>query len=741
MTTFLQKFTDNLTIVVGNPPYTGSFNKQKTTPKDVETFLGHLKLLIPYFCRHPRSIIDEIEALKENGLDSTLQDLQRLTRGNSNVWRGTIGEAIATAYVLSCTNYQIPIFKLRLAANRKQAMHGDDLLGFQFNSDGTPKSLLVLEAKNYQTPNQAVKNASEGLLETQNSSPTLFDFIINALDEKGKYQQSKLVKRFLNPYTYSYGTQYHAFIVSQQDKWKDDYFDKVGETYATPLIVNAFLIPYWEMHQNNLTLSQNKEPTRLILPPIEVNELEEIRNLLAHPTFKNEHNQLASEALASDLKIEQRANYVYDRRKLEKAAHYLSISGLNLIDEEDEAEKALKEAAVIHERLAILSLEDGRFQKACGNIIESALIYSIAGYNANAKVLIEKILNRDEIKEILISNVPRLFLTYLLTGEISKLQDILASFFLKHQQQESENKQYEKLEDEEWMDAIIDKVSSVGNWLTAKTFATFTHYLRTGNEEYLEKIIELSQLAAKQYATVNDYSSYILLNSLSKYFYSIITSSTHKLVKSSLSKYDEGWKLYLRFLSTLGKFPMPTLWKSQQKALKENLLGKKSLVVSMPTSAGKTKTVELAIYQALKDNLNKICVYVVPTKALACEVEDSLSKSLSRVGIGVSILYGGYDFSHLEEDILKDSQVFVLTPEKLDLLIRKSDEFKNRLSLIIIDEVHDSASPNTRSLTAELIYSRLLYIAEKIKSRLYASRQLLTILPISLNGFLEMKTV
>jgi replicative superfamily II helicase len=137
----------------------------------------------------------------------------------------------------------------------------------------------------------------------------------------------------------------------------------------------------------------------------------------------------------------------------------------------------------------------------------------------------------------------------------------------------------------------------------------------------------------------------------------------------------------------------------------------------MPTSAGKTKTVEIAIYHALKNKSDRICAYVVPTRALAYEVESSLSISLSRVNIGVSILYGGYDFSQLEEDILQDNQVFVLTPEKLDLLTRSNEEFKNKLALIIIDEAHDSAAANSRSLRQELTYSRVLAIAEKNHAR------------------------
>ena len=484
------------------------------------------------------------------------------------------------------------------------------------------------------------------------------------------------------------------------------------------MTVNAFLISSWEAKQANLTVQDNQEPTKLSLPPVEVNELQEARSLLTHPVFQKEQNQLASEALAIALNIEQRANYKYDQHKLEQAAHYLSISGLNLLQEEsDEAESVLKEAAVIHERLATLRIENNALQKACENIIESALLYSIAGYNANAKVLVEKVTHQTDITEVLLRNPPRLFLVHLFTGQISNLQNALATFFHQFKSRTLNDEQCQELTDNEQMDLIAEKVSDIGDWLTAKMFATFTQYLRTGNEEYSDRICRLAQSAAQQYATTSNYSSYILLNSLSKYLCNLINSSTHKLVRASLGELDEKWKLYLRFLSTLGRFPILTLWKSQRKALKEGILEDQSLVISMPTSAGKTKTVELAIYQSLKDNPNKVCVYVVPTKALACEVEDSLSISLSRVKIGVSILYGEYGFSHLEEDIIRKNQVFVLTPEKLDLLIRKSNEFKQKLALIIIDEVHDFASASLRSLSAELIYSRLLYIANKIQIR------------------------
>jgi replicative superfamily II helicase len=264
---------------------------------------------------------------------------------------------------------------------------------------------------------------------------------------------------------------------------------------------------------------------------------------------------------------------------------------------------------------------------------------------------------------------------------------------------------------------VSEKISNIGDYLTAKAFAYFIQYLRTGDELHQTEIIKFTVAAGKQYATVGDYRSYVLLTSIGKHLQGLIDSSTQRLVRLCLTDIQDGWELYLRFLSTLGKFPMMSMWKSQQKALRDGLLEDKSLIIAMPTSAGKTKTVEMAIYQALKNKPDKICAYVVPTRALAYEIESSLSISLSRVNIGVSILYGGYDFSQLEEDILQDNQVFVLTPEKLDLLTRNSEEFKNKLALIIIDEVHDSAAASPRSLRQELTYSRILTIAEKNHAR------------------------
>jgi hypothetical protein len=189
---FLKAFINNLVTISFPTPIEEQIKKQKITPNDVETFLRHLKIVIPYFCQHPHSILEEIEELKENGLESIVKYLHKATANNTRVWNGTIGEAIATSYILGSTDYKIPVFKLRFAPNRKMAMHGDDLLGMSFKTDGTPEKLLVVEVKNYgSNPKQAIEKASDGLLKVQQGEITLLDFIINLLKTSGKYDQAR----------------------------------------------------------------------------------------------------------------------------------------------------------------------------------------------------------------------------------------------------------------------------------------------------------------------------------------------------------------------------------------------------------------------------------------------------------------------------------------------------------------------------------------------------------------------
>ena len=81
-------------------------------------------------------------------------------------------------------------------------------------------------------------------------------------------------------------------------------------------------------------------------------------------------------------------------------------------------------------------------------------------------------------------------------------------------------------------------------------------------------------------------------------------------------------------------------------------------------------------------------VYVAPMKALAAEITEKFSKRLSWLGIEVREFTGDM---HLTKAEITRTQVIVTTPEKWDVVTRKSTgdtELVQKVRLLIIDEVH-----------------------------------------------------
>src|ERR1700709_718300 len=81
-------------------------------------------------------------------------------------------------------------------------------------------------------------------------------------------------------------------------------------------------------------------------------------------------------------------------------------------------------------------------------------------------------------------------------------------------------------------------------------------------------------------------------------------------------------------------------------------------------------------------------IYVAPMKALAAEVTEKLGKRLAWLGIQVRELTGDM---HLTKSEIVQTQILVTTPEKWDVVTRKSTgdtELVQKVRLLIIDEVH-----------------------------------------------------
>jgi len=131
-----------------------------------------------------------------------------------------------------------------------------------------------------------------------------------------------------------------------------------------------------------------------------------------------------------------------------------------------------------------------------------------------------------------------------------------------------------------------------------------------------------------------------------------------------------------------------------------------NMLICAPTGAGKTDAAMLTILNTVAHNVtpNPIeepgatdfvlaaedfkIVYVAPMKALAAEVTEKLGKRLAWLGVNVREFTGDM---HLTKKEITQTQIIVTTPEKWDVVTRKSTgdtELVQKVRLLIIDEVH-----------------------------------------------------
>ena len=157
----------------------------------------------------------------------------------------------------------------------------------------------------------------------------------------------------------------------------------------------------------------------------------------------------------------------------------------------------------------------------------------------------------------------------------------------------------------------------------------------------------------------------------------------------------------------------------QRRTLRdEGLLGSghRSVVVSLPTSSGKTFIAEFRILQALNqfDQEQGWVAYLAPTRALVNQLTLRLRRDLAGVQCVVEKVSPALEIDGLETDMLmeRDSSrqfsVLVTTPEKLDLMLRGGWEQKigRPLTLAIVDEAQGLAS-TARGLKLELLLATI----------------------------------
>ena len=163
--------------------------------------------------------------------------------------------------------------------------------------------------------------------------------------------------------------------------------------------------------------------------------------------------------------------------------------------------------------------------------------------------------------------------------------------------------------------------------------------------------------------------------------------------------------------------PFLELLPPQHKALvDEGLLGsgRRSVVISLPTSAGKTLIAEFRILQALDNYEAQVgwVAYTAPTRALVNQLTARLRRDFAPLGIRVERFSPALEIDSVEAEILDASEdpfrVVVTTPEKLDLLLRGGwvSDLGRPLCLVIVDEAHNLGTSG-RGLKLELLLATI----------------------------------
>lgn len=138
-----------------------------------------------------------------------------------------------------------------------------------------------------------------------------------------------------------------------------------------------------------------------------------------------------------------------------------------------------------------------------------------------------------------------------------------------------------------------------------------------------------------------------------------------------------------------------------------------NILVCAPTGAGKTNIALLCILQELEKHVDKDAmtlrdhafkiVYISPMKALASEIVEKFTNKLRYLGVKVREFTGDMQLSKKE---LQETHIILTTPEKWDVVTRKSNSISDQLQLLIIDEVHllnDERGPVLECVVARTI--------------------------------------
>ncbi len=349
--------------------------------------------------------------------------------------------------------------------------------------------------------------------------------------------------------------------------------------------------------------------------------------------------------------------------------------------------------------------------------VESALLYLIAGYDANAlteardiKIYIDEYYSSEDDNAL-----------NKVANQVLKLIYTMCSFELWNLPKEStisfDPSQGDQLTD------IINNNQFQMYMLIERSLIYYIEWLLGQKSDggfeslkILQKIIHISSaypLAA--YSTIHHLSKL-----LEATFKETAKRSTIHTVPT-LPGWEEEFSSYLKFRASghNNLRSRPFLWPSTKQFVEEALPGPHShSVVSMPTGSGKSFLAELAIAQGLSSGW---VLYLAPTNALTHQIKRDLQQGLRPIkNLEIRSFVGEEEYTALSSEIpdivVKSDKRFVavMTPEKCSLALRITPDIFSSCSLCVFDEFHLMAE-SERGIISDLVLGQIITLNSTVK--------------------------
>jgi hypothetical protein len=337
------------------------------------------------------------------------------------------------------------------------------------------------------------------------------------------------------------------------------------------------------------------------------------------------------------------------------------------------------------ELLEWLSRSNDQLQLTSPIELFAAGAYQLGGLPAMASGLLDQVEMQDKGSQLY---------AQFLRGDFDRVLYLVRKFWCRHAEL-TERAASECLLREE----NPEKISWYITVELVRSLGLISDSLRLGNEDRLERA--LSKLEAIERLGVRIFSNNTSL------LITLLCSAAKKFKESSIYipvrqfaelRPDRSQRL-LKFARGQFRRGRGILWSSQRKGL-EKLISESSFALCTPTGSGKTLVATLALVKELMlheddGGLAPLALYLVPSRALAGEVEAKLASELGQDLI-ITGLYGGTDWGLTDYWLTADRPtVLIATVEKADALMRYlGPVLLLRLRLLIIDEAHQVVPDN-----------------------------------------------